>query len=100
MLRSLEAEVRGLLIDWQTGKSRVVRHRDQLIPLAEQRAQAALTGYRTGKGDLAAALAARREEIDARMQALAVEMETAKSWAQLNYLSPSDSLAIQAQEKP
>ena len=47
-----------------------------------------------------AALAARREEIDARMQALAVEMETAKSWAQLNYLSPSDSLAIQAQEKP
>lgn len=100
MLRSHEAEVRGLLNDWQTGKSRVVRHRDQLIPLAEQRAQAALTGYRTGKGDLAAALAARREEIDARMQALAVEMETAKSWAQLNYLSPSDSLAIQAQEKP
>ena len=100
MLRSQEAEVRGLLNDWQTGKSRVVRHRDQLIPLAEQRTQAALTGYRTGKVDLAAALSARRDEIDARMQALTVEMETAKSWAQLNFLSPSDSLATSRQEKP
>lgn len=100
MLRSQEAEVRGLLNDWQTGKSRVVRHRDQLIPLAEQRTQAALTGYRTGKVELAAALSARRDEIDARMQALTVEMETAKSWAQLDFLSPSDSLATPPQEKP
>jgi len=99
MLRSHEAEVRGLLNDWQTGKNRVMRHRDQLIPLAEQRAQATLTGYRTGKVDLAAALAARRDEIDARIQALAIEMETAKSWAQLNFLSPSDSLPVPRQEK-
>lgn len=100
MLRSHEAEVRRLLNDWQTGKSRVHRHREQLIPLAEQRAQADLTAYRTGKVDLAAALAARRDVIDARMQALAVEMETAKSWAQLNFLSPSDSLPTSRQEKP
>lgn len=100
MLRSHEAEVRSLLNDWQTGKSRVHRHQDQLIPLAEQRAQADLTAYRTGKVDLAAALAARRDVIDARMQALAVEMETAKSWAQLNFLSPSDSLPTSRQEKP
>ena len=100
MLRSHEAEVRSLLNDWQTGKSRVHRHQEQLIPLAEQRAQAALTAYRTGKVDLAAALAARRDEIEARMQALAVEMETAKSWAQLNFLSPSDNFAAPAQEKP
>lgn len=100
MLRSHEAEVRSLLNDWQTGKSRVHRHRKQLVPLAEQRAQAALTAYRTGKVDLAAALAARQDEIDARMQALAVEMETAKSWAQLNFLSPSESLPTSRQEKP
>lgn len=100
MLRSHEAEVRTLLNDWQTGKSRVHRHQEQLIPLAEQRAQAALTAYRTGKADLATALAARRDEIDARMQALALEMETAKSWAQLNFLSPSDSLPTSRQEKP
>lgn len=100
MLRSHEAEVRSLLNDWQTGKSRVARHQGELIPLAEQRSQAALTGYRTGKVDLVAALTARRDEIDARMQALFVEMETARSWAQLNFLSPSDNLATPAQEKP
>lgn len=100
LLRSHEAEVRGLLNDWKTGKSRVARYRDELIPLAQQRSEAALTGYRTGKGDLAATLAARRDEIDARMQALAVEMETARSWAQLNFLTPNDSIARVRQEKP
>lgn len=99
-LRSHEAEVRGLLNDWKTGKSRVARHRDELVPLAERRSEAALTAYRTGKGDLAATLAARRDEIDARMQALAVEMETARSWAQLNFLTPNDGVTRQRQEKP
>ncbi|HSV53759.1 MAG TPA: TolC family protein [Burkholderiaceae bacterium] len=100
LLRSHEAEVRGLLNDWKTGKSRVARHRDALIPLAQQRSEAALMGYRTGKGDLAATLAARRDEIEARMQALVVEMETARSWAQLNFLVPDHPLAVQRQEKP
>lgn len=100
LLRSHEAEVRGLLNDWKTGKTRVARYRDELIPLAQQRSEAALTGYRTGKGDLAATLAARRDEIDARMQALAVEMETARAWAQLNFIAPNDSVAAPRQEKP
>lgn len=87
-LRSHEAEVRGWLNDWQTGKERVDRYREELIPTARQRAQAALTAYRTGKADLAAALAARRDELDARMQALTIEMETARLWAQLDFLTP------------
>ena len=89
-LRSHEADVRGWLNDWQTGKERVARLRNELIPVTRQRYEAALTAYRTGKGDLAATLAARRDEIEAHMQALNLEMETARSWARINFLVPDD----------
>ncbi len=99
MLRSHEAEVRGLLNDWQNGKERVARFNSQLVPTAQQRSQAALTSYRSGKSDLATVLAARRDEIDIRMQALTLEQETARLWAQLNYLIPDTTLAAR-QEQP
>ncbi|WP_341905299.1 TolC family protein [Polaromonas sp. YR568] len=99
MLRSRESEVRGWLNDWQTGKDRVARYRNELIPTARQRTEAALTSYRTGKGDLASALAARRDEIDTRIQALTVEMETARSWAQLKYLNPEHNLPAHTKEQ-
>lgn len=99
-LRHHEAELRNLVNDWRTGKARVARYRDELIPLSKQRADASLTAYRAGKSDLAATLAARRDEVDARMQALAVEMETARAWAQINFLIPDHKPLTQVQEKP
>ncbi len=87
-LLSHEADVRNLLNDWHNGKERVARYNTQLVPLAQQRVQATLTGYRAGKADLPSVLAARRDAIDTRLQALAVEQETARLWAQLNYLTP------------
>jgi outer membrane protein TolC len=100
MLRHHEAELRNLLNDWQTGKARVARYRDELIPLAKQRSEASLTAYRTGRGDLASTLAGRRDEVDVLMQALTVEMETARSWAQLNFLIPDHNPTPHRQEKP
>ena len=99
-LRKTEAEVGSLLNDWQTGKQRLGRFRDELIPAMRQRTEAALTGYRTGKGDLASALAARRDEIEVRMQALTLEMETARAWAQLNFLIPDQGVSVPAKEQP
>lgn len=99
-LRLHDAELRSLLNDWNNGKSRVARYQEQLVPLATQRSEASLTGYRTGKADLAATLLARRDEVDARIQALTVEMETARAWAQLNFLIPEHSGAVQPREKP
>lgn len=98
-LRSRDAEVRTLLNDWNNGRERVGRYRDELIPLARQRSEAALTSYRTGKVDLAATLASRRDEVDFQIQALTAELETARAWAQLNFLIP-DRVAAQRQEKP
>jgi len=99
-LRSQELEARSLLNDWQTGKDRLARLRDELIPVMRQRAEASLTAYRTGKSDLAATLAARRDEIDARIQALNLEMETARVWARLNYQTPDQATAGNFKEQP
>jgi outer membrane protein TolC len=99
-LRNHEAEVRGWLNDWQTGKDRVARYRHELIPTARQRTEAALTSYRIGQSDLAGALAARRDEIETHLQALTLEMETARSWAQLNFLVPEHSMPAPAKEHP
>jgi len=99
-LRSQELETRSLLNDWQTGKDRLARLRDELIPVMRQRAEASLTAYRTGKSDLAATLAARRDEVDARIQAANLEMETARAWARLNYLTPDQATAGNFKEQP
>lgn len=79
VLRKTEAEVCSLLNEWRTCQDRLVRFRDELIPTMRQRTEAALTVYRTGKGDLPGALAARRDEIEVRMQALTLEMGKARS---------------------
>ncbi len=105
MLRTHEAEQRSLQNDWENGKERLARYNDQLVPTAQQRTQAALTSYRSGKGDLASVLAARRDEIDMRVQALVLEQETARVWAQLYYLVPdnhsnSNSASATHQEQP
>ena len=99
-LRSQEFEARSLLNDWQTGKDRLARLSDELIPVMRQRAEASLTAYRTGKSDLAATLAARRDEIDSRIQALNLEMETARAWARLNYQTPDQATAGNFKEQP
>ncbi len=100
LLRHHGAELRSQLNDWSTGKARVARYRDDLVPLARQKTEAVLTAYRTGRSDLAAMLAARRDELDVRMQALTVEMETARAWAQINFLMPAHASANPRQEKP
>jgi outer membrane protein TolC len=100
MLRGQDAEVRSLVNDWRNGKERVARFNGQLIPTAQQRTQAALTSYRSGKGDLAGALSARRDEIDVRLQALALEQDTARLWAQLHYLIPDSTPTTNRPEQP
>ena len=100
MLRKKEAEVGSLLDEWQTGKDRLARFRDALIPAARQRTEAMLIAYRTGQSDLAAGLLARRDEIDVRMQALNLEMEIARSWAQLNFLIAEPQLSTPAKDQP
>lgn len=88
MLREHVAQTRSMIIAWQSGRGRVARYTREALPLASERSQAVLAAYRGGKATLADVLAARRGEIELRLQALELELDTARIWAQLNFLFP------------
>lgn len=87
-LRQHVAEVRAMVDEWQNNLERHGRYERELIPLAKERTTAALAAYRGGKATLADVLAARRNDIDVRLQALQLQADAARLWAQLNYLFP------------
>jgi len=90
LLRAHIGEVRALLLEWQNGRERLVRYEKDLVPLAAERSRAALAAYQGGRAGITDLLLARRNETDLRLQAVQLEMETARLWAQLNFLIPSD----------
>lgn len=83
------AEAQAMLQEWQSNRERLIRYDASLLPLAADRTRAALAGYRGGTVNLSAVLDARRAEIDTRLERLRLDLETARLWAQLNYLIPA-----------
>ncbi|MGM9488071.1 TolC family protein [Ideonella sp. YS5] len=83
------ADALAMLLEWQSNRERLQRYDASLLPLAGERTHAAVAAYRGGTGPLNVVLEARRAEIDTRMERLRLEMETARLWAQLNYLVPA-----------
>jgi outer membrane protein TolC len=88
-LRMHTAEVRAMVADWETGRERVRRYEAELLPLTAQRTEAALAAYRGNTGSLGTVLEARRNESETRLQLLQLAMDTARAWAQLNFLVPA-----------
>jgi outer membrane protein TolC len=92
-LRAHVAEVRALLEEWENGRRRISRYESELVPLADERTQAVLAAYRGGKASLADVLAARRGETEIRIQTLQLRADTARLWAQLNFLGAEEPTA-------
>ena len=95
--REHTAETRGMLQEWESDRDRLKRYDSSFLPLASQRTQAAVAAYRGNTATLDAVLEARRAEIDTRMDELRLEMDTARLWAQLSYLTPADHVATSVQ---
>lgn len=91
MLRAHVAEVRSMVVEWDSGRRRLERYARQIIPLADERTRAALAAYRGGKGSMGDLLQARREATELQLQAVQLERETARLWAQLSFLIPADA---------
>ena len=87
-LREHVAEVSTMLQEWQGNRARLQRFEATLLPLAAERVRAALVTYRSAGTNLVAVFDARRAEIDTRLERLRLEADTARLWAQLNYLTP------------
>jgi outer membrane protein TolC len=96
MLRAHVAETRSMIDEWQDDRERHLRYDNELIPLANQRTLATIAAYRGGKASLMEVLAARRNVIDVRIQALQLATDTDRLWAQLNFLFPTDDAMAHA----
>ena len=96
MLRAHTAETRVMVAEWQTNRERLARYSRELIPLAQERSGASLAAYRGGKATLAEVLAARRGELDVHLSSLQLEADTARLWAELNFLFPISHGAMPA----
>ena len=85
-LRMHQAEVRGLLADWTTANHRIERFDAVLLPLARDRAAAALAAYRGGRAELGSVLEANRAVTEAELGRVQAQTERGRAWAGLNYL--------------
>jgi len=88
--RMHEAEVRTALADWDAAVARLGRYDTRVLPLARDRASAALAAYRGGSGSLAGVIEASRAETEAQLARLGAEAERARAWARLAYLTPEE----------
>jgi outer membrane protein TolC len=96
MLRAHVAELRAMIAEWENDRERSARYERELLPLASERTEATVGAYRGAKASITDVLLARRNEIDVRMQALQLEMETARLWARLNFLVSEGDAATHA----
>jgi outer membrane protein TolC len=96
MLRAHVAQTRAMIAEWENDRERSARYVREVLPLATERSQATLSAYRGAKASITDVLLARRSEIDVRIQALQLELDTARLWAQLNFLFPDGDAAAHA----
>lgn len=96
MFREHIAQTRAMIDEWKNQRERGARYQSELIPLARQRTAAMIAAYRGGKASLPDVLAARRNEIDGRIQALQLEADSARLWARLNFFLPEAGASAHA----
>jgi len=84
--------LRGMVSAFETQRARLLRieqrralYRDRLLQEMHEQAEAALTAYTNDSGDFAEVVRSRIAELNARIDALGIEVERLKTIAQLNY---------------
>lgn len=92
--RAQNAAVERALAQWQGAARQVKRFRDESLPLAHDRAHAALAAYRGG-GALQHWLDARRDEVDTCLAYAQALDAWGRAWAALAYLLPDADSAME-----
>ncbi|MGS1077562.1 TolC family protein [Pseudoxanthomonas beigongshangi] len=85
--RAQQESVRRALASWQGLRRQLLRQRQDVLPLAADRARAALARY-AGGGDLQPWLEARRDEIEQHIELARLQGELGRAWAALAHLLP------------
>ncbi len=79
------SEFNAMRIEWLALRERRRQLEAALLPVVRQRVDAVLAAYGSGQQNLSAVLEARRSEVDARVQILELERDSARLWARLRY---------------
>jgi outer membrane protein, heavy metal efflux system len=85
MFRDHTQELEADLAEYDVTTRQLTRLREVHLPLAKQKVDYQFASYRSGKGDLTAVLAARRELIDLRLKEIELEGKRAEDAAKLYY---------------
>ncbi|MDR3446875.1 TolC family protein [Dyella sp.] len=86
--REQAGAIQAAWAQWQALGQQVRRHRDVLLPLAEDRSALALAAYRGG-GDIQPLLQARRDELSHHADYARMQADYGRAWASLAYLLPT-----------
>lgn len=89
-LRMHTAELRKTLAAWRSALERSKRYEHELLPLADDRADAALAAYRGGRGDLQATLGAFDSAIEQRVAYTGLLNDLGQAWAALHFAYPQE----------
>jgi len=89
-LRMHTEEVASTLAAWQSAHDRADLYRAERLPLAQQRVQAALAGYRTANSGLAEVLNSVVAEAELQQTYSEVLRELGRAWVFLRYLQPQE----------
>ncbi len=81
-------ELAKTLAAWRSAAGRAKRYEQELLPLGDTRAEAALAAYRGGRGDLQSALAALDNAVEQRIAYTELLGTLGRSWASLRYAYP------------
>ncbi len=84
-LRSTRAELGAVYADWESVGERLRLVVGEHLPDSQGRVAAALAAYRSGRGEMAAVIEARRNELEARLLQVELETQLAKLRMQIAY---------------
>jgi outer membrane protein TolC len=87
-VRMHTAEVSQMIAEWDQLGAQVKQYEAEILPLARERARAALASYRAGRGDLRSALEAYAQQVDFVVEHAQLINARGRAWAFLRYLGP------------
>jgi len=90
LARERRLEVESWIEAWRAGQAQLALIDRERAPLAAQRIDAALAGFRGGQSPLSAVLEARRAALALQMERIDLELQTARLWARLAFLIPQE----------
>jgi outer membrane protein TolC len=89
-IRMHTADLRKSIIAWRNALERSQRYERELLPLADDRAEAALAAYRGGRGDLQGPLVAFNAAIQQSIDYTELQGTLGQTWAMLHFAFPQE----------